>query len=97
MADEEPTTVETTDETPGAMETIEPTEINPEWGDDISPNNNNKLFKKILQEGTGTERPKEGDEVYVHYTGRLLDGTIFDSSVERNELFKFKLGQGQVS
>ena len=32
----------------------------------------------------------------VHYTGMLLDGTTFDSSVERGVPFDFNLGQGQV-
>ncbi len=32
----------------------------------------------------------------VHYTGRLLDGTVFDSSKERNDPFVFKIGAGQV-
>ena len=32
----------------------------------------------------------------MHYTGRLLDGTVFDSSVDRGEPFKFKLGTGAV-
>ena len=72
-------------------------EIKEEWGEDISPDGNKKVFKTILKEGSGEAKPGKGDEVYVHYTGRLLDGTVFDSSVTRNELFKFQLGQGKVS
>ncbi|MBR4155651.1 MAG: FKBP-type peptidyl-prolyl cis-trans isomerase [Bacteroidales bacterium] len=34
--------------------------------------------------------------IKVHYTGKLLDGTVFDSSVTRNEPFQFVLGIGQV-
>jgi len=34
--------------------------------------------------------------VTVHYTGKLLDGTVFDSSVKRGDPFKFKCGTGQV-
>jgi|CXWL01.1.fsa_nt_gi FKBP-type peptidyl-prolyl cis-trans isomerase FkpA len=45
--------------------------------------------------GTGAEA-KAGQMVTVHYTGWLLDGTKFDSSVDRNDPFAFALGRGQV-
>jgi FKBP-type peptidyl-prolyl cis-trans isomerase 2 len=38
---------------------------------------------------------KSGDTVKVHYTGKLTDGTIFDSSADREPL-EFKLGAGQI-
>jgi len=37
-----------------------------------------------------------GQNVSVHYTGWLTDGTKFDSSVDRGQPFQFGLGQGQV-
>ena len=47
---------------------------------------------KVLTEGTG-EKPTEEDRVIVHYTGRLLDGTVFDSSIERGEPATFGVMQ----
>lgn len=40
------------------------------------------LQYEVLQEGTG-KQPIASDSVTVHYTGKLIDGTVFDSSVER--------------
>ncbi len=45
--------------------------------------------------GTGAI-PQSGQSVVVHYTGRLTDGTKFDSSLDRNQPFSFRLGAGQV-
>jgi len=61
-------------------------------GIDITPEKNGGVLKKIIKEGTGTELPGHNNEVSVHYVGTLLDGTKFDSSRDRNEPFKFKLG-----
>uniref|UniRef100_G3TU08 peptidylprolyl isomerase n=1 Tax=Loxodonta africana TaxID=9785 RepID=G3TU08_LOXAF len=49
----------------------------------------------IKREGTGTESPMIGDRVFVHYTGWLLDGTKFDSSLDRKDKFSFDLGKGR--
>lgn len=45
------------------------------------------LQYEILEEGTGPS-PKETDEVVTHYRGTLLDGTEFDSSLDREATFK---------
>ncbi len=48
-----------------------------------------------IKDGDGV-KPQVGTMVKVHYTGKLLDGTVFDSSFTRNEPFQFVLGIGQV-
>jgi len=50
---------------------------------------------ETLKEGAG-EAIKNGDTAVVHYTGTLLDGTKFDSSVDRGQPFSFQLGAGRV-
>ena len=49
------------------------------------------LQYQLLQSGTGTVNPKVTDMVKVHYDGSLIDGTVFDSSVERGEPITFGL------
>lgn len=69
-----------------------------------SNNNANNSTKKIMeleikttQPGTGDREVKAGDTVSVQYTGKLTDGTVFDSTSKRNnEPFAFTVGAGQV-
>ncbi|MBA3706409.1 MAG: FKBP-type peptidyl-prolyl cis-trans isomerase, partial [Bacteroidetes bacterium] len=49
----------------------------------------------ITSKGNG-KTPLNGDKVMVHYTGKLTNDTVFDSSVKRGQPFSFKLGVGQV-
>lgn len=51
------------------------------------------LQYKVLQPGTGQQHPTATDTVKVHYHGTLLDGTVFDSSVERGQPIEFGLHQ----
>ncbi|QDP84053.1 peptidylprolyl isomerase [Chryseobacterium sp. SNU WT5] len=53
------------------------------------------LYYKITKKTEGT-KPKVGDAVSVHYAGKLVDGTEFDSSFKRNEPIEISIGMGQV-
>ena len=49
------------------------------------------LKYQVLKQGTGTVSPKATDTVNVHYHGTLLNGTVFDSSVQRGQPISFPL------
>ena len=53
------------------------------------------LAYKITKKGSGP-KAEAGKTVSVHYTGKLTDGTKFDSSYDRNQPIDFPLGQGRV-
>ncbi|MER3434980.1 MAG: peptidylprolyl isomerase [Leptolyngbya sp. ERB_1_1] len=66
---------------------------NPENKDTVTTASGLKYTDVV--EGTGAT-PEAGQLVTVHYTGTLTDGTKFDSSRDRGQPFKFKIGVGQV-
>jgi len=53
------------------------------------------IYYVIEQAGSG-DKPKRGQGTTVNYTGKFLDGTVFDSSIPRKEPFTFSVGNGQV-
>ena len=61
---------------------------------DVQPTASGLYYVKT-QDGNG-EKPEVGQMVQVHYTGKLLDGTLFDSSIERGEPISIPIGVGQV-
>lgn len=62
----------------------------------IKNNKPMELEIKTTQSGSGEQKTKNGDMIAVHYTGKLANGTKFDSSVDRGTPFEFKIGQGMV-
>ncbi len=53
------------------------------------------LLAALLVSGCGGVVPKTGNTVKVHYTGTLANGTVFDTSIDREPL-QFTIGQGQL-
>jgi len=51
------------------------------------------LQYKVLRAGSGSVHPKASDKVTVHYHGTLINGTVFDSSVDRGQPIAFGLNQ----
>lgn len=59
---------------------------------DVSGNSDNGILKKIVKEGDGNMCP-EGVVAIVHYTGKLTNGSVFDSSRKRRAPFTFNIGE----
>jgi FKBP-type peptidyl-prolyl cis-trans isomerase len=84
----------------------EPTKVikNPQEATSSTVNNTNKSNNKIMkleikttQEGTGERVVKNGDQISMLYTGKFLDGTVFDSSAKHGgSPFDFIIGKGMV-
>ena len=53
------------------------------------------IYFVVDQKGSGA-KPKAGQFVTAHYTGKFLSGEIFDSSVSRGQAFEFQVGKGRV-
>ena len=53
-------------------------------------------IEHILKPESCDKQAENGQMLTMHYTGTLEDGTKFDSSLDRNEPFKFQIGVGQV-
>jgi len=83
----------TTDKSPGTnAATVAPGASSPATGAQNEMKTTPSGLKyQVLKRGTGTVSPKPTDRVNVHYHGTLLNGTVFDSSVERGQPISFPL------
>jgi FK506-binding protein 4/5 len=63
---------------------------------DISRYRNGKLLKEVIRKGEGWSTPRYGDELRIHILGKLEDGTVFESSRDRGQLFLFHIGCKEV-
>jgi len=54
------------------------------------------LMYEVVAKGSGDRKPSPGETVSAHYTGMFLDGSKFDSSVDRGEPIRFPVGTGRV-
>jgi cyclophilin family peptidyl-prolyl cis-trans isomerase len=64
--------------------------IDSQWPDAVTTKSG---LRYVVQKKGSGKSPRYGETVAVHYTGRFLNGTIFDSSIRRGEPAVFKIGQ----
>ena len=87
-------TVDVVEEAPAAETTADPATLLKQYAtgakDSTMTTTTSGLCYMVVTEGTGAA-PGATDEVTVHYTGRLTNGEVFDSSVERGEPATFPL------
>ncbi len=55
-----------------------------------------RFHKQMKSKFKDMKNVKKGDKVKVHYTGTFDDGTVFDTSVERNQPLEFTIGKSEV-
>ena len=88
--------VETPTDVPAEIETKDESNTSEvTMADDETITTASGLQIKMIVVGTG-DKAEVGKTAVVHYTGWLLDGTKFDSSVDRGTPFEFQLGAGRV-
>ena len=81
------------EEVPNMTDKKIPAEVKKKWSD--AQTTETGLMYVVNNEGEG-EKPSQGATVTVHYTGTLLDGEKFDSSVDRGQPFEFQVGVHEV-
>lgn len=69
-------------------------QISKRWPDAVATPSG--LQYVVVEPGSGDATPQKGDSIKAHYTGKLLDGTKFDSSYDRGQPIEFPVGAGRV-
>lgn len=69
-------------------------QIQEQWPDAKTTSSGLKYV--VVEEGSGDTTPSKGATIKAHYTGKLLDGTKFDSSYDRGQPIEFPVGSGRV-